>query len=319
MPDPKPPRAAEPPPISPTHRTPRAAPAPAPTPDWRQFIQPATASTRRRFAVCYSGLPGSGKSHAACTWPNAVYFGFDSNQATAAGLLPPERILNLATENGYRWFATSMIHALYHRDLASLVEIVGGPVDTVILDSISFMRPYLEASIPMPITNAGEEDGLAWYRLVKNASNNLLRQLASITSPYPGDPGRPCFHLVCTVHLEERTKKIGKGKDATLVTDRWAPQVEGAFRDSLFAYFDTVILNRDEKVKRRNERGEVEEVEAYVGYTRPPDRYYTAKDGVGGKGKRLAPLPRIVDPTYPGLAKAWGIEESDDGDTRAPE
>ena len=46
----------------------------------------------------------------------------------------------------------------------------------------------------------------------------------------------------------------------------------------------------------------------HIVYTIPPNQYYAAGDGVGGKAGRKV-LPPVLENTYQALVEAWGGKE----------
>jgi len=267
--------------------------------DWSTLV----ANRNNKFTAAYFGQAGEGKSHNLATWPNPVVFVFDPNQATLTGLIDPRRVINLASEDGYRTFYNLIRHKVFNRDLKDLEEMVGGPIETVGLDSFTFMYDLMQGAVPIPTTNQGDDNTMAWYRQLNVQSENILRQFCSIAQPYATDPTRPAYNFVCTLHQKDEVKQIGSGKNTQVVLDRYVPRLEGRIKNSVLSFFDTVLLCRYGKIKIDGK-----DVERHYCYSVPPDRYYPGiKDGVGGGGKRFAQLPKIIGGTYPELAKAWGL------------
>ena len=253
---------------------------------------------RPKVSVAYIGDAGQGKTHNACSWPNPVLIAWDTNRSTAEKLIGPERII---VPTSYAQYQREILPAIQNREFSEAT--LGFPVDTIIEDTLSFKVQQLVDETPVNIKNSYER----WEK-VKTACRNDTRKLLSVTRPYPGDPARPCYNLVCTWHLAYGTDEQGRPVNAN-------PAFEGSFRNDIARYFDCVFYC-EQVTKPKIVNGQVvnladgrpdREVHHMV-HTSNPDTMIRCKDGIGGSGPWKT-LPARLPGTYQSLAAAWGFPQ----------
>jgi hypothetical protein len=253
-----------------------------------------------KLSIASTGIEKVGKTHFACTFPKPLVLQFDPNLATVQSF--GVDYIPMGTGEGLKQFVTSVLPAVFNREV--------GDYETIVLDSFSFLFPLIQAAIPIPVSSRNEEDTFKWYRLVKNTCNNYIRQLCSVTQPFPGDPQRRSYNLVVTCHITENYREEGRGADKRLVLDKWRPRIEGAFKGEFPSFFNTVLVHMVEPRATRKPDGSPGPTAIdYVAYTVPPTLEYSAGDGVGGEGKRFRRLPPKIPSNYKALIDAWGMTE----------
>ena len=260
-----------------------------PTPDGRPYV-----------SCAYIGREGSGKTHAACTWPNPVVVAFDHNRGSAEKHVGAERLI---VPDSYEHFRLKILPAIKNRQLNRAT--LGFDVDTIILDTTSMAIQRLVAETPHDPKNK-----FAKWQLVKTNSRQDIGAVLSTTKPYPGDPSRPRYNVVLTWHLVP----IWEGDEEKRTLVGYEPNFEGGFKIDLPSYTDCVFMSDVTTELRKDDKGAIvnspfdgrpDRYNRYFIHTVAPDNFVKLKDGIsGGKWKRL---PARMDGSYQALSAAWGF------------
>lgn len=263
---------------------------PAPSPDPLAKLQTLTKSdlTESRGSVLYTGEYGEGKTACMLSWPKPIVVAyFDRNFDTARRIMAEfdESEVRLVFPSSWREWADVFVPAVANRQIEAAT--IG--VDTFSFLTKNILWPDIQGQKPKL---AVQDFGTGLARM-EGTLDQLVSTTRPIKDPATGAVKHPGYHVVGTVHLSDVTND-----DGVLLASK--PAVMGAFKDSIGAFFDLVLLNRSEvrtrteKIDGRNQS--VSEKEFYV-YTMSPDRYHFCK--------APAYLPARMDGRYESLWPAW--------------
>jgi hypothetical protein len=256
----------------------------------RPIIQTSNTLTHPRRAIGFFGDYDTGKTFAALSFPDPFVLYFDTNLST----LSKYPNVPFTTPLSWREMEEHWIPAIQSRRLS---ELVGRKVQTLIVDSVSF----LNASRMEDLSRSGKMamENLQWSELQANLTG-LLRAGGNATKPHPMRPGDETYHFVCTVHMRTQLDKKG-----TII--KVAPLIDGQTRDQFFSFFDAVLVTDSQTVPRsvEIEKGKppktVYEKQRFA-WTVDPNAYTKTKNHIGPIPPRLAPF------TYDVLAAHWKLD-----------
>jgi len=290
----------------------------AATPKPAAFVPPAlprahsTADTLIPYvSVLYVGVPKSGKSTCALSWPDPLVLDFGANLAALQGShdLPYLKGTDIAPDSAgiITRLEQVIIPAIANGRVS---EITDKPVKTIVFEDLTYL---LGEHLDKVVRGSKESlEGFADYGTFGHKAENLILKMVNLT--HAG------FNVVATIHLGERGGEDIRQK----INDKWEivgqkpikrrPVITGQFRDIICGRFDNALLTQRHLTKKlqKNAAGVIETVDVaeYYVYTINPDSTYEGiGQGLGREGGKFHALPAKVDGRYPALAKAWGLTQ----------
>ena len=256
----------------------------------RPLVQTSSSIIMPRRAIAFFGDYDTGKTFAAFSFPDPFALYFDTNLSTVAKF--PD--VPFTTPLSWREVEETWIPALNNRRVS---ELVGKKVQTVIVDSVSF----LNAARMEDLSRSGKMamENLQWSELHANITQ-LLRAGGNATKPHPTLKDAETYHFVCTVHMRTQTDKKGQ-------VIKVAPLIDGQAREQFFSFFDAVLVTDSQTVPRSVvvEEGKPPKVlyeKQRFAWTVDPNQFTKTKNHIGPIPPRLAPF------TYDVLAAHWGLD-----------
>jgi hypothetical protein len=241
-----------------------------------------------KISGLYQGDAFTGKSEYACSWPNVVVLNFDPDSQTAQKHLKARggNVVGIIELDSWNEFSNKVQPHIKSR---SLEELVGGEVETVVVDTMSIAAQRLADEIQGNKDKLRIQDfGLLLQKLTE--ATTMLSDTCKPTDSHPG------YNVIITTHLKTVTDDAGN-------TESIRPAIMGQFRDLLprllgFAFLCETKLN---SVLVSGQPAK-QEAEWYV-RTVPPNSKYICGDRIAAAEK---PLPATCSGRYLDLMKLWG-------------
>jgi len=215
---------------------------------------PRVSNNRR--SVMIAGMPGKGKTEAVLQAPGPIGCVYtDRNRDT---LLKMMALRGDITEIGIDSWSRDwkpFQSALDNREL---------PFESIVIDSLDELYGIGAEHIKAKAGGTMEFD--QWEEL-RVLGKNLTFSLTQATRPYKD---RRAYNVLCTMHLQAMT-----GKKEELL--RYAPAMQGSFRDKIEQYFDFVLLADSETKMVDLPGGKKEKRKQYFLRTVEPSPFYTCK------------------------------------------
>lgn len=255
-------------------------------PPFRPVIRAPGLEHLNKRLVLLQGPPGTGKSHCAATFPHPFFLVFDPGTATHDRIGVPYAMVSNWEEVDTYW-----LRALQERRISQLVQSIEAPdgshpyegyhVETLVLDSLTF---FVDSNL-VELGRGGTRDvGQQGWDNYYSRIHLLLNAAKIAVRPDPRRPDAETYHLVATVHEQDRTTgQEGEFKETVNA-------VQGKMNSRLAAYFDAQFLTEKE-------------------VTSQGDRYWLLSKSqrlqIQGRGRTIIYLKRdckgdtIVGPSFP--------------------
>jgi len=237
----------------------------------------------RRASVLLYGVPKSGKTHNALTFPVPLVLAFGANTGTVDVSEYP--YMTPASWGGtWQGFRSRILPVLKAREAHLLLGPGASPddVQTIVIDEVNTMAKLLEEAI-----TAGDP-GRKWahsdFGRLGGELTSTLRDLTQLKNP--AGP-KPRYNVIACCHIRE-----ANDPDGNLVAVQ--PMIMGQTRDVLGSYFDTVLLLANEITKSIDPTTKlVVQQQQFVAYSTPPDKFH-ARLGLGGSIGKDFPVKIVL-------------------------
>ena len=251
----------------------------------------------RHYSVAHCGLYKAGKSHMMGTYPKPLFIQVDTNRAVGEAQAA-EMIDYTGGTPKEVWedWDRKVLPALYNRDLSVLG--ITSPIESVCIDSYTFLFEVMQEAVAIPKTKQGEDDTFKWYRKLRELAKQHMYKFMSLATPFPGDSSRPCYNVAIAYHMKAEYRDVANSDKRIMVG--YVPAIEGSFKDKIGSYPGTLLWHeKDGPPEKPN----------YFCYTKNPDKFKQADDSVGGKGGHKT-LPPKIENTWDSLMEGWGVGET---------
>lgn len=226
--------------------------------------------------VLYKGNAGTGKTHNILSWPGPIAVAyFDSNLLTLRQAMKSGVDVTPYFCKDWNQFANEFVPAVVNREIDA---------KTIAIDTIDPLGIKMQQDIQGSRPRLTQAD----FGTILNRWIDTFGQLIESTKSIGDTPG---YNFVAAVHL----KDVISG-DSGNVT-RYAPQIMGAFKDTLEQFFDWVLLC-EAASKAKTVGGKSEYYKEFIVRTVPPNPLHTCKGGG---------LPAVCGGTYSELMSHAGL------------
>lgn len=223
-------------------------------------------------SIGYKGHPGTGKTSYLLSWPTPMKIAyFDTNIKTAREAIKGGVDAEIFIFDTAKEFEDEFVRKVRLREYEA---------ETIGVDTFSAMAGLLTTEI----AGLGENmDRQKWGKVLTR-----LRSIAyDLTQSAIHIDGKPSYNIVFTYHLTD----VMKGE----VLQRISPKIQGAFKDELEAFIDTVLLCSSE-ISSTVINNKAVPSKKFLCHSVPPDRYTTCKGGG---------LPPTLSGDYATLVAEW--------------
>lgn len=234
-------------------------------------------------SILVLGPPKSGKTEFLCSWSKrSVMLYWDPDSSVAERAHADGRIGHLLMPDSARGLRGPLAPIIRNRQLSELLD---GPVDTILFDTVSFFARLLKEEMkPTRIQDWGE---------YARELQDTLRIFINATKPDPKHPDRESYWFVAACH--EQPLMTDDGRIA-----RYTPMVSGETAAILPSMFGSVFI-AEQKSTEQASGGSTSRTSTFILHTKPPDRQHpSVADGVGGNK-----TPAEVANSRVALVKHW--------------
>jgi hypothetical protein len=260
-----------------------------PLEDFVQIIK-NTEGKPSRISGLYQGDAFTGKTEAVCSWPDVLVVNFDPDSQTAQRNLKSNggNVVGVVELSNWSDYVNKIEPHVKDR---SLHELVGEPVQTIAIDTISLAAQRLSDEIQ------GSRDKLRIQDYLLLATK-LTSATITLTDATKDSLGKPAYHVLFTSHMQTDQDDDG-------VITGYRPAIPGKFRNLLprLMGFAFICENMLESVREEGKPASSRAV--WRVRTVPPTKLHMCGDRIARKDKRL---PAVCSGLYPDLMKAWERE-----------